>query len=134
VWLTDESIVGAAHRYQGLEAPDENILLLASMGSSTRWLESCWRCTGRRRSRGCSWRTCGISGGWRRRNCWSLNNVRLICSMLAIITKLHVYFVVDVPLNEWSIYSIHGPMVKCKHQLRPEEYTDARRRLIIKYG
>jgi hypothetical protein len=36
VRLIDKSIVGAAHGYQGLEAPDKNILLLASTGSNTR--------------------------------------------------------------------------------------------------
>jgi hypothetical protein len=41
VRLTDKSIVGAAHGYQGLEAPDKNILHLASMSSSTRRLRSC---------------------------------------------------------------------------------------------
>jgi hypothetical protein len=134
VWLTDESIVGAAHRDQSLEASDENILLLASMGSSTRQLGSCWRSTGRRRSKGYSWSTCGISGGWRRRSYRSLNNVRLVSSMLSIIAKFHVSLIVDDPLNEWSIYHIHGPMVECKHQFWPEKYTDAWKRLIIKYG
>jgi hypothetical protein len=38
--LTDESIVGVAHGYQGLEALDEDVLLLASIGSSTRRLGS----------------------------------------------------------------------------------------------
>jgi hypothetical protein len=36
VRLTDKSIIGEAHGYQGLEAMDKNILLLASMNSSTR--------------------------------------------------------------------------------------------------
>jgi hypothetical protein len=34
--LTDESVVGAAHGDQHLEALDENVLLLASTCSSTR--------------------------------------------------------------------------------------------------
>ena len=28
----------------------------------------------------------------------------------------HVSLVVDDPLNEWSIYRIHGLMVECEHQ------------------
>jgi hypothetical protein len=40
VWLTDESIVGATHGDQGLVALDENVLLLASTGSSTTRLMS----------------------------------------------------------------------------------------------
>jgi hypothetical protein len=40
VRLMDKSIVGAAHGYQGLEPPDKNILLLASMGRSMRQLGS----------------------------------------------------------------------------------------------
>jgi hypothetical protein len=34
--LMDESVVGAAHGDQGLEALDENVLLLALTGSSMR--------------------------------------------------------------------------------------------------
>jgi hypothetical protein len=132
VWLMDESIIGVALRDQSLEASDEKVLLLASMGGSTRGLWSCWRCTGRRRSRGCSWSTCGIRSG--RRSCRSPNNVRLVSSMLSIIAKLHVSLVVDDLLNEWSIYRIHGPMVERKHQFWLEKYTDAWKRLIIKYG
>jgi hypothetical protein len=58
---------------------------------------------GRRRSRGCSRGTHSSGNGWRRRNCRPSNNVRLICSLLSIISKLHVCLVVDDPLNVWSI-------------------------------
>jgi hypothetical protein len=42
--------------------------------------------------------------------------MRLVSSMLSIIAKFHISLVVDDPLNEWSIYRIHGPMVERKHQ------------------
>jgi hypothetical protein len=72
---------------------------------------------GRRRSRGCSRGTRSSGGGWRRRNCRSLNNVRLIGFMLSIISKLHACLVVDDPLNIWSIDHILGPMLEHIHQL-----------------
>jgi hypothetical protein len=53
------------------------------------------------------------------------NDVRLICSMLAIIAKLHARLIVDDPLNVWSIYDILSPMVENKHQFCPEKYADA---------
>jgi hypothetical protein len=86
------------------------------------------RCTGRRRSRGCSRGTHNSSGRWRRRNCRSPNNVRLIGSVLSIISKLHVCLVVDDPLNVWSIYHIGSSMVQNKHKLYPEEGTNAWKR------
>jgi hypothetical protein len=130
----DKSIVGAAHGYQGLEAPDKNILLLASMGSSTRRLKSYWRCSDRRRSMSCSWRIHSSSSGWRRRKCRTPNDVRLISSMLAIIAKLHVHLIIDDPLNVRSIYGILSSMVENKHQFCPEKYADAWERLAIQYS
>jgi hypothetical protein len=47
----------------------------------------------------------------------SPKNVRLIGSVLSIISKLYVCLVVDDPLNVWSIYHILGPMLEHIHQL-----------------
>jgi hypothetical protein len=132
---TDKSIIRAAHGYQDLEAPDKKIMLLASTCSSMRRLGSCWRCSNMRRSRDCSWRTHSSSSGWRRRrNCRTLNDVRLISSMLAIIAKLHVWLIVDGPLNVWSIYGILSSMVENKHHFYPEKYADAWESLAIQYS
>jgi hypothetical protein len=109
--LVDESVFGATHGDQGLEALDEDVLLLVSMSSNTRRLRSSWRCTGRRRSRRYSWSTRSSSNGWRRRNCMALNNMRLISSMLSIISKLHVGLAVDDSLNVCSIDHIGSFMV-----------------------
>jgi hypothetical protein len=62
------------------------------------------------------------------------NDVRLICSMLAIMAKLHVRLIVDDPLNVWSIYGILSPMVENKHQFCPKKYVDAWERLAIQYS
>jgi hypothetical protein len=56
--------------------------------------------TGRRRILGCSRGTHSGSGGWRRRNGRSPYNVRLICSMLAIIHELHISLVVNDPTKK----------------------------------
>jgi hypothetical protein len=87
---------------------------------------------GRRRSRGCSRGTHSSGSGWRRRNCRPSNNVRLICSLLSIISKLHVCLVVDDPLNVWSIDHIGSSMVQHKHKLHPEGGTNAWRRRVAK--
>jgi hypothetical protein len=57
-WLTDESVIGATHGDQSLEALDEDVLLLATACSSMRRLKSSWRCrpTRRRRRRRCTGR------------------------------------------------------------------------------
>jgi hypothetical protein len=60
--------------------------------------------------------------------------VRLVCSMLAIISKIHLSLVVDDPLNVWSIDHILSSMVQHIHNLCLEEGTNTRRRLIIKNG
>jgi hypothetical protein len=87
---------------------------------------------GRRRSRGCNRGTCSSGGGWRRRNCRSPNNVRLIGFVLSIISKLCVCLVVDDLLNVWSIYHIGSSMVQHKYKLYPEEVTTAWRRQVVK--
>jgi hypothetical protein len=69
---------------------------------------------------------------WRRRIHRAPNNVRLISSMLSIISKLHVCLVVDNPLNIWSIDHISHSMVQHKHKLHPEEGTNAWRRHVVK--
>jgi hypothetical protein len=119
VRLTDKSVVGAVHGYESLETLDENVLLLAPMSGYSRRLRSSRRClpmgrrstsTGRRRILGCSRGTHNSNNGWRRRrNCRSPYNVRLICSMLATINKLHIGLVVNDPLNVWSIDHILCP-------------------------
>jgi hypothetical protein len=73
----------------------------------------------RRRSRGYSRGTHSSGSGWRR-NCRSLNNVRLIGSVLSLIYKLHVCHIVDDPLNVCSLYGIPSPMVEHIHPLSPE--------------
>jgi hypothetical protein len=60
------------------------------------------------------------------------NNVRLISSMLSIISKLHVCLEVDNPLNIWSIDHIGSAMVQHKHELRLEEGANAWRWLVVK--
>jgi hypothetical protein len=81
VRLTDKSVVGATHGDEGLEALDENVLLLAPMSGSSRRLrrsQMCMPMSGRNmstgRGRGSSRRgTMGCSRGthnssrWRRR-------------------------------------------------------------------
>jgi hypothetical protein len=66
-------------------------------------------CTGRRGIMGYNRGTRSSSGGWWRRNCKSLYNVRLVCSMLAIIPKFHLSLEVDDSLNVWSIDHILFP-------------------------
>jgi hypothetical protein len=74
-----------------------------------------------RGSRGCSRSTHNNIGGWRMSNYRAPNNVRLISSMLSVISKLYVSLVVDDPLNVWSIDHILGPMLEHIHQLYPEK-------------
>jgi hypothetical protein len=58
--------------------------------------------------------------------------VRLIRSMLAIISKFYFCLEVDDALNVGSIDHILCPMIEHVHDLSPKESTEARRRLIIK--
>jgi hypothetical protein len=86
---------------------------------------------GKRRSRGCSRGTHSSSGGCRRRNCRSLNKVRLICSILSIRYELHVSLVVANPLNEWCIDHIRSSMVQHEHKLCSEGGTNTWWRRVI---
>jgi hypothetical protein len=61
-----------------------------------------------------------------------LNNVRLMRSMLSIISKLHACLKVDNPLNIRSIDHIGSAMVQHKLELRLEEGANAWRRLVVK--
>jgi hypothetical protein len=99
VWLTNKSVVGAAHGNQSLDPFDENVLLLSTMGSSSRWLWSSWRRSTSRRRRSRSCRRWSRGRRRRRRNGWSPYKMWLIRSMLAIIAKLHVCLEVDYALN-----------------------------------
>jgi hypothetical protein len=89
-------------------------------------------CSGRWRIRGCNRGTHSRSSGWRRRDCRSSNYVRLIRSMLAIISKFYFCLEVDDALNVGSIDHILCPMIEHVHDLSPKESTEAQRRLIIK--
>jgi hypothetical protein len=110
VRLMDKSVVGAAHGDEGLETLDENVLLLPPMSGSSRRLRRSRMCmpmsrrsTGRGSSRrgtmACSRGTHNSSRWRRRRNCRSMYNVRLICSILAIIPEFHISLVVNYSLN-----------------------------------
>jgi hypothetical protein len=117
VRLMDKSIVGAAHGDEGLEAHDKNVLLLAPMSGSSRRLRSSRRCmptsrrsmstcrsSSRRGTMGSSRGTHNSSSMWRRRrNNRSPDDVRLIRSMLAIISKFHLSLEVNDPLDVRSI-------------------------------
>jgi hypothetical protein len=100
VRLADMGVVGAAHRDEGLESLDKNVLLLAPMSgisrrlrSSRRWMPMSRRCTcmGRRSMRrgtmGCSRGTHSSSNsGWRRRrNDRSLDDVRLNPNFISVL-------------------------------------------------
>jgi hypothetical protein len=146
VRLVDKSVVGAAHGDEGLEANDKNVLLLAPMSGSSRRLRSSRRCmptsrrsmsigrsSSRRGTMGCSRGTHSSSSMWRRRrNNRSPDDVRLISSMLAIISEFHLSLEVNDPLDVWSIDHILYPMSEHIHHLCPEKDTNAWRRLIIK--
>jgi hypothetical protein len=67
------------------------------------------------------------SDGWRRRNYRSSNYVRLIRSMLAIVSKFHFRLEVDDALNVGSINNILCPMIEHVHDLSPKESTEAQR-------
>jgi hypothetical protein len=123
VRLADKSIVGATHGDEGLEALDENVLLLAPMSGSSRRLRSRQWCmptsrrstiTGRRSSRrgtmGCSRGTRSCCSGWRRRNGNIPDDVRLISSMLAIIPEFHLSLEVNDHLDVGCIDHILCPM------------------------
>jgi hypothetical protein len=58
--------------------------------------------------------------------------MRLIRSMLSIISKLYVSLVVDDSLNVWCIDRIGSSMVQHTHKFCPKEGTDTQRRLVIK--
>jgi hypothetical protein len=141
VRLTNKSIIGVAHENESLEALDENVWLLAPMSGCSRRLMTSQRCmptgrrstsTGRRRILGCSRGTRSSNDGWRRRrNYRSPYNVRLICSMLAIINELHIGLVVNGPMNIWSIDHILCPMSEHVPHLNPEKDNNVRRSLII---
>jgi hypothetical protein len=89
-------------------------------------------CTDKRRIMSYSNDTRSHSGGWRRRHWKSSNNVRLVCSMLAIISKIHLSLVVDDSLDVGGINHILCSMIKPMHKLSPKEGTEAQRRLIIR--
>jgi hypothetical protein len=53
--------------------------------------------------------------------------VRLIRSMLAIVSKFHFRLEVDDALNVGSINNILCPMIEHVHDLSPKESTEAQR-------